>query len=179
MTGNSCKIVILFIVLANNAWALPWFQPPYEVEILPLLQSPLDDKIQANTINFSGTWKGHCDKNPAVDLTIKHDQNQLTISYGFIEEKYVLGEIKSVASTRTDGSENSNSALMWNIDHTGLVFTNYYLFTNGTSKLNAFFSKVSMTLKYEQLLVKGQYYHTNDAQDDIEQETIFCTYLHQ
>ena len=176
MRGYFCNIVIFSIGLVNNSWALPWFQHPNEGENSPQSQSSRHNKTQENPINFSGVWEGQCDHNPAIALTIKHNQNQLTISYGFMEEKYVLGEIKSIASSRAEASENSNNTVRWSTDHTALIFTNYYLFTHGTSKSNAFFSKVSMTLKEEQLWIKGQYYHTSDTQDDFTQETISCTY---
>lgn len=157
MRGYFCNIVIFSIGLVNNSWALPWFQHPNEGENSPQSQSSRHNKTQENPINFSGVWEGQCDHNPAIALTIKHNQNQLTISYGFMEEKYVLGEIKSIASSRAEASENSNNTVRWSTDHTALIFTNYYLFTHGTSKSKAIPRMISHKKQSPVLIIANKY----------------------
>lgn len=166
-------MILLIIGLVNNSWALPWFHPGNE--FIERAGPPLD--LQNNSTNFSGVWTGQCDNNPALDLTIKQNHNHLSISYGFMEERYVLGENKSAAMSGLDTLENSNAMASWNTDHSGLIFINYQLFINATEKLNVFFSKVSMTLQDEQLLVNGHYLHAdNTTLGDFKQEKIACVY---
>lgn len=176
MTGFIFKIMVLLIGIINTGWALPWFE--YKTDYLNL-KSNYQDERQSNNINFSGVWSGECDGNPAVDLTIKQDANQFSISYGFMDEKYTIGEVKSSNSSHLDASENVNTTVNWNTENTALIFINYNLFINQTGILNVFFSKVSMELKDNQLIVNGKHYHTNGSLDDFDHETISCRYHHK
>lgn len=157
----------------NAVWALPWLPQGNKI-----LKSPSQNSSasQDHQLNFSGVWIGECDNNPAVDIAIKHDENQLKISYGFMEEHYVLGEVKSNASFNVNASEHSTTTVRWSTDYSALIFINTDFFVNPESALNVFFSKVSMTLKDHQLFIKGQYYHTDGTNDDMNQEIISCVY---
>ena len=163
----------MLISLINNVWALPWL--PQSNKILKS-RSRISSASQDHQLNFSGVWIGECDNNPAVDIVIKHDGNQLKISYGFMEEHYVLGEVNSNASFNVNASEHGTTTVRWSSDYSALIFINTDFYVSPESALNVFFSKVSMTLKDRQLLINGQYYHTDGNNDDIDQEMISCVY---
>lgn len=164
--GYGFRFIILFSFI-NNAWSLPWVHP-----------KPSQQKSHnyENPVNFSGVWVGQCDNKPAIDITIKHTENQFTISYGFMEENYIIGEMKTTASSRLHAVENNNTIVIWNSDHNTLIFINTNLFLNDPDQLNGFFSKVSMSLNGDMLTVKGQYYHTDTSLNDFDHETISCIY---
>ncbi|KTD78800.1 hypothetical protein [Legionella waltersii] len=173
---------ILFIsvvpfTLLNNAMALPWL--PKEglntsSTALTIAQvSPVGEAL----VNFSGDWTGQCDNTQAVDLSIKQDPNRIAISYGFMEEKYFIGEVQSSSSAQGPRSENSHVSVRWNPELSALIFIQSKLFSNEQGHLNSFFSKVSMTLENDKLLVNGQYYYTNANVGPIQQDTINCLYI--
>lgn len=176
MTGYFFNVLLLLIGLMNNALALPWFHPNNDLRNNSKLQFKARDAITGSQINFSGQWVGRCDNSPTLDLTIKHTQDQISISYGFMEERYVLGEVRSATSSRLSISENSNTTVGWNTDNTALIFIHHNLFSNENGQLNVFFSKVSMSLQEEQLVVYGQHFYTGSNVDDFKQETISCVY---
>lgn len=143
-------VLFFFVGFMNQASALPWFENENDLRNNNKLRYRAHDEIKKNQIDFSGRWSGQCDSNPAVDLTIKHTREHISISYGFMEEKYIPGEVRAESSSRLSLSESGS--------------------------LNVFFSKVSMALEQEQLVVKGQHFQTGNTLDDIKQETISCIY---
>ncbi|KTD50857.1 hypothetical protein [Legionella quateirensis] len=165
--------VLMMLCLIDNVCALPWLHQAYKS-----LKSPSKDTntTLVHQINFSGEWVGECDNNPAVDITIKHDGSQLRISYGFMEEHYELGEVKSNASSNMNETKHNTTTVRWSTDYSALIFINTDFFVSPESALNVFFSKVSMTLRDRQLFIKGQYYHTDGNNDDMNQEMISCVY---
>ncbi|HIC7357966.1 TPA: lpg2443 family Dot/Icm T4SS effector [Legionella pneumophila] len=170
-------IVLFFYVgFMNQVSALPWFGHENDFRNNTKLRYRAHDEIKKNQIDFSGRWSGQCDSNPAVDLTIKHTRDQISLSYGFMEEKYILGEVRAESSSRLSLSESGNTSVRWDKDSTALIFINNHLFINETGSLNVFFSKVSIALEQGQLVVKGQHFQTGNTLDDIKQETISCIY---
>lgn len=165
--------IILIMGLVNNCWALPWF---HQAEDFKYEADSHQLHAADNPLNFSGIWTGQCDNQPAVDLTIKHENNQLLIAYGFMKERYILGEIKSGASSHVSAAENMNTVASWDSEHSALIFLNYNLFASPAGTLTVFFSKVSMALQEEQLTVKGQYYQTDGRMSGFKQDTLSCIY---
>lgn len=164
--------LILFSFI-NSALALPWFQ---NTNNLSKQSAQKPETVQNNPINFSGFWAGQCDHNPAVDLLIKHHHNKLSISYGFMEEHYILGEVKSEVRTAFNASEHNNIMVRWSNDNTALIFINSNMFINVDEHLNVFFSKVTMTLNDGHLIVAGHHYQTDGTPGDFNQETMLCSY---
>ncbi len=163
---------LVLLGLISNAQALPWFGHTRDLN----LSHTAIKNAENNSINFSGVWVGQCDNNPAVDLIIKHENNNLSISYGFMEEKYTLGEIKSDMHVIAEASENNNTMVRWSSDNTALIFINSNLFTSEENRLNVFFSKVSMTLEAGRLIVAGYHYQTNNTLNDFNRDTMMCSY---
>ncbi|RUR19626.1 hypothetical protein ELY21_03245 [Legionella sp. km535] len=167
---------LTLMCLINNVSALPWHHQSYKI------QKSLSDTIakpQAQQLNFSGIWEGECDNNPAVDITIKHDGTQFRISYGFMEEQYELGEIKSSSSSNSNETKLNTTTVRWSNDYSALIFINTDFFVNQARSLNVFFSKVTMTLMGSQLLIKGHYYHSDGSIDDVNEDVISCVYHHK
>ncbi|HAT6977809.1 TPA: hypothetical protein F8R96_08695 [Legionella pneumophila] len=169
-------VLFFFVGFMNQASALPWFEHENDFRNNTKLRYRAHDEIKKSQIDFSGIWSGQCGSNPAVDLAIKHTRDHISISYGFMEEKYILDEVRAESSSRLSLSESGIATVRWNQDNTALIFINYHLFINETGGLNVFFSKVSMALEQEQLVVKGQHFQTGNTLDDIKQETISCIY---
>lgn len=169
-------VLFFFVGFMNQALALPWFENENDLRNNNKLRYRTHDEIKKNQIDFSGRWSGQCDSNPAADLTIKHTREHISISYGFMEEKYILGEVRAESSSRLSLSESGSTTVKWNQDNTALIFINYHLFIDESGSLNVFFSKVSMALEQEQLVVKGQHFQTGNTLNDIKQETISCIY---
>jgi hypothetical protein len=168
--------ILILLGLMNSARALPWFQKPKDLAKPSAEQTQFIKSTQNYPINFSGVWTGQCDNNPAVDLVIKHENNNFSISYGFMEERYVLGEVKSEVRSLSAAVENTSTTVRWNNDNTALIFINNNLFTSNANQLNVFFSKVSMTLEEGRLVVTGHHYQTNGTSGDFNQETMLCSY---
>ncbi len=164
-------VFILCLFGLSNSWSLPWLQNKIDN-----LQSSADSKSQNEQSNFSGVWMGQCEDGPAVEMTIIHKAQQFTISYGFMEEHYILGELKSISSSHLNGVENSNTLVSWSDNNTGLIFINYNLFINKSGSFNGFFSKVTMALKEDQMTVTGHYYQTDSSFKAFEQQNISCFY---
>lgn len=164
---------LLVLTLIESAQALPWFQN--ESDLTNSSASPTL-VIQENQTNFSGSWVGQCNNSPAVDLVIKHNNNSLNISYGFMSEKYTIGEVKSDARTDFKASEHSNVMVRWSNDNRALIFLNNALFINASEHSNVFFSKVSMALVEGNLIVTGHYYQTDGTLGDFNKETMSCSY---
>ncbi|HAT8792194.1 TPA: lpg2443 family Dot/Icm T4SS effector [Legionella pneumophila] len=169
-------VLFFFVGFMNQVSALPWFENENDLRNNNKLRYRAHDEIKKNQIDFSGRWSGQCDSNPAVDLTIKHTREHISISYGFMEEKYIPGEVRAESSSCLSLSESGSTTVKWNQDNTALIFINYHLFINESGSLNVFFSKVSMALEQEQLVVKGQHFQTGNTLNDIKQETISCIY---
>jgi len=172
MTGCFLKSILLCMVFISNTWASPWVNPIYQMKS----HQPALAVNQSNDVNFSGTWAGQCEDNPAVNMTIKQSPDRLTLSYSFMEEKYVLGEIKSEASSRLYTAENGTSSANWTTDHSALIFVHYNSFINQSGNLSVFLSKVSMAFSGDQIIVKGRHYQTDNTLEDFKEETISCVY---
>lgn len=173
MIGYFFSIIIFMISMMNVAFALPWLQQSHAIS---KKQSNFLNKETGSQQNFSGIWAGQCDNNPAIDMIIKHDRDKLSISYGFMEEKYVIGEVKSESKSYLNASENSNTTVRWSADYSALIFIHYNLFINSSGNLNVFFSKVFLVLDAGQLLVKGYHYQTGEEVGGFNPELISCTY---
>jgi hypothetical protein len=154
-----------------NADAHPWFN---KNSIEQSISKPLS--VPMEPVNFSGAWAGQCDNKPAVDLIIKHQNNKLDISYGFMKEHYVLGEVKSEIRTTAGVSEHNNMTVRWSDDKTALIFINSNMFINPEERFNAFFSKVTMSLENEHLIVAGNHYQTDGSLSGFNQELMLCDY---
>lgn len=165
------KIITLSIGLISSAWALPWFSPANEVKT----STPMT-KSDANPVNFSGVWVGACDFKSAPDLTIKHEGDRLSISYGFMEDKYKLGELKSSALSHATGSEHENGFASLIPERQAIIFINSSLFRNNEGHANAFFSKVTMVLSNERLTVRGRYFQTDEGVEEILEDVVSCVY---
>lgn len=176
MTRNVTVILLVLLGSINNALALPWFETTRDLSKHSVHQAQDTEKAANNGINFSGIWTGQCDNNPAVDLLIKHDNNKFSISYGFMEEHFILGEIKSNVISLSDASENNSTTVRWSNDNTALIFINNNLFTSEGNHLNVFFSKVSMSLQEELLIVAGYHYQTDATLGEFNRETMLCNY---
>lgn len=176
MTKNFYRFILLYSCLLNNALALPWFEKQTRSELPDSSLSVAKKEVQDPLMNYSGHWAGQCDNSPAVELNIKHNKDKLSISYGFITENYIIGEVESTSKSHLSRSENSHKTLMWSPDHRALIFIHSDLFNNETGNLNGFFSKVSMILQNEELAVSGQYFYTNSNAGSVQQDTISCNY---
>ncbi|WP_298625901.1 hypothetical protein [uncultured Legionella sp.] len=164
---------LLVFGLIESAQALPWFQTGSDLTKPSASQTQV---IHENRTNFSGTWVGQCNNSPAVELVIKHNNNNLNISYGFMSEKYIIGEVKSDARTDLNALEHSNVMVRWSNDNRALIFINSAMFINASEHSNVFFSKVSMVLVEENLIVTGSYYQTDGTLGDFNKETMSCSY---
>lgn len=164
--------VSLLIFCSVKAWGLPWFQ------------SPTNDKFTAkktaltikDSINFSGNWHGQCNNQPVIDLSIKHNSDNIILSYGFMEEKYRIGDLKSEATSRHYQSEARSSSVTWTREKNALIFTNTTHFMNEDGHLNVFFSKVAMSLDADNLIINGEYYESSAQLGDVSKESLSCTY---
>lgn len=169
-----CIAVVLFCFsFINTSWALPWEQYSNHSSQVSDIAS---EKILLREQNFSGNWTGQCGTEPAIDMSIKHEKGRISISYGFMDEHYIIGDIKSETNSHLNEVESNNTTVRWNDEHNSLIFIHYYSFTSSENNLNIFFSKVSMSLNEKELLVKGHYYHTDGTINDFDQETISCIY---
>jgi hypothetical protein len=170
-------VSIVPFTLFNNAMALPWL-PKHSLNTGATVSKATQiSPAQEAQVNLSGDWAGQCDNAQAVDLTIKQDQNRIAISYGFMEERYFIGEVQSSSSAQGPRSENSHVSVRWSPEFNALIFIQSKLFSNEQGNLNSFFSKVSMSLDNDKLLVNGQYYYTNANIGPIQQDTITCVYV--
>lgn len=167
-----CKLMFL-LSLINNSWALPWFHSAEELINTKSLKTHSPD---ISPVNFSGIWIGECNNSPALDSTIQHDANQISLSYGYLKEKYNLGEVKSAVSSKLSASETNNTTALWNTDQRAIVFINYNMFLNGVGTLHVFFSRVSMTMDAGELVVAGRQFHVVNNLDTFEEEALLCRY---
>ncbi|TAL65887.1 MAG: hypothetical protein EPN84_01040 [Legionella sp.] len=161
--------MLILLCQFNSAWSLPWFTPPNQ-DLHPA------KKVKSGMVNFSGSWVGECNQQPATNMTIRQVDDKLLISYGFMEEKYTLEEVKSTNTTRANSSIHGNTFVTLDNANRALIFINADLFKNPTTNLNAFFSKVVMVLDNDYLMVKGLYYHTQANTEDFQQQLIACVY---
>ncbi|KTD60844.1 hypothetical protein [Legionella shakespearei] len=171
MKRYTAAVALILSGFIHDAFALPWFHTEL---IKQSISKPLP--VQMDPVNFSGVWAGQCDNKPAVDLRIKHHNNTLDISYGFMEEHYVLGEVKSEVRMAANVSEHNNTTVRWSDDKTALIFINSTMFTNPEERLNVFFSKVTMSLESQRLIVSGHHYQTDSSLSGFNQETMLCDY---
>jgi len=174
MIGSFYRIIGVYFVLLSTSWALPWFSPSHESQAYS--NNQMEQILPDESIDFSGTWSGECDNKPAVSLTIKQDKDELSISYGYMKEQFILGEMKTTTSIGLTTSEQSNQVATLNHTSKALIFINSNLFRNNEKKLNVFFSKVVMSLNGGQITVKGQYYSTNDSVEEVTLDTLSCVY---
>ena len=176
MTKYLCQLILINCCLISNAVALPWFKEQSNLENSNSFVEIARKDNQAAQLNYSGNWIGLCDNSQAVELSIKHDKDKLSISYGFMTESYVIGEIKSSTLSHTSSSENSHATLKWSSDHAALIFIHSNLFNNESDNLNSFFSKVTMVLQGVELTVDGEYLYTNNNIGPIRKDTLSCNY---
>lgn len=171
-----CQFILFYWCLINNAEALPWFNQHTNLKTSSSFVEIAKKDAPENQLNYSGSWIGQCDNSQAIELNIKHNKDKLSISYGFMTENYVIGEVKSIALSHASDSENSNATLKWNSNQTALIFIHSNIFNNEAGTLNSFFSKVTMVLQGTELSVNGQYFYTNNDVGPIQQDIISCNY---
>lgn len=163
--------MVLSVALTSSAWALPWATP------MDTLKPQLTQKSQKSSlVNFSGLWTGSCDFVPAADMTIKHEGNQVSISYGTTEEKYVIGEMKSSSSAQASGLQLDNTYVNLDSDRQALIFVTSTSFKNSQINFISFFNKITMVLDGDRLAIKAQYFHSDANMGDVAEEGKSCVY---
>lgn len=163
------SIILVYFTLLSSSWALPWHPPISK-------QTPKSIKTMEQPLDFSGHWRGECGSQPALDLTIKHEANKLRISYGYMEERFIIGEVKEVMATHLNDSEHSTNYLNLDVPNKALIFINSNLFKTSANAAEIFFSKVQMVLDDETLLVKGQFYQTDAGIELVTEDNLSCLY---
>ena len=171
------KIILgLMMFCPLYAWSLPWLQLSPSKERNNHLVEKNIIFSQTGALNFSGDWKGECNNQPVVDLSINHQPDTITLSYGFMEEKHPIGALKSDSSSQHRVSESGNSSVVWAKDGKALIFTISKQFMNNDSQLNAFFSHVSMSMDGDNLTILGEYYESSNQIGGVKNERLNCTY---
>lgn len=172
MLGLSC----LLIFSSVKAWGLPWIQIPAAKSKSAEHTVEKNYLIKKEMVNFSGNWKGECNNQPVADLSVEQQSERIVLKYGFMEEKYFIGELKSEAASKWQQSEAGTSLVIWNKENNVLVFINTQHFMNEKDHLNVFFSKVSMSLNGGNLIINGEYFQSANEPGEVTRETVICTY---
>jgi len=175
MTKTLGQLILVYCCLINHAVALPWFKEKTHFNTSSSFVERAH--LHEDQLDYSGHWIGQCNNSQAVELHIKHNKDKLSISYGFMTENYIIGEIKSTSLSHASNSENNHATLKWNSDKTALIFVHSNLFNNESNQLNCFFSKVTLVLQGLELAVNGEYLYTNNNIGPIQRDNISCTYL--
>jgi hypothetical protein len=159
-----------------KAWSLPWFQTPIAQRI-DLVQTGKKTAV-SNTrdINFSGDWQGQCNNQPVIDISIIHKPDSITLSYGFMEEIYPIGVLKSESKSSQQQSESGSSAATWSQDENALIFINNQQYINGEGHMSVFFSKVAMSLEDDNLVINGDYFQSSNKLGDVIKDNLSCIY---
>ena len=170
MKQKNVLVTSLLMGCVVNAWALPWLPSPVSKKVSKVYTE------SASIVDFSGHWQGRCNNQPAADLSIKQQPDSIELSYGFMKEKYQIDAIKLDASSQKHQSDVSSHSVIWNSEKSALIFINTNQFLNSENHLNAFFSKVSMTLNSGQLLISSEYFQSSNTIGVVEKEIISCVY---
>lgn len=166
-------LICFLLFCSTPMWGLPWFQ-------ISLPQNDPNERSAASAprehVNFSGNWSGLCNSQPAMDLSIEQKKDTITLKYDFMEEKYTIGALKTETASRQKGTEAGNSSVTWNEDNKALIFINTQQFINNEGRATVFFSKVSMFLNNNNLIINGEYFQSGNEPGEATRDTLTCVY---
>lgn len=165
----------LMLLVCKPLWSLP-FAPLSQIKKHNL---KFDEKINTEkaTIDFSGHWQGECNQQKVEDLTIVQKPYSIALFYGSMKEKYQIGELNSTSSSNKATSESSSVAVFWSRESNALVFLHSLSFAaRDSSSASVHFSKSSMQLAQNYLLIKTEYYSGANTLAAIQQDTLNCMY---
>lgn len=173
---NIILVVSLMTLTYKPLWSFPFIQVSQLSQRTPSMMQE-HKTAEKFILDFSGLWEGECNQQKVEDLAIVHKPSSITLSYGAIKEKYPIGELNLSSSSNKISSESSSVSVFWNQEFNALIFLHSLNFaTRDSTSASVHFSKSSIQLDQNHLLINTQYFSGSNRLEHIQQDTINCIY---